>query len=95
MVRQPKGNRRGLTIGINIGYSVVLGIVAVILLGQFVAMNSDVLIEVSLGMLLGVVVSSLAGAILKKSLVLTLLTSTGILVVATVMIFMQVDFSGL
>ncbi len=95
MAKQSKGSRRGLTTGINIGYSAVLGIVAVVLLGQVLAMNSDTMIEVSLGMLLGVVVSSVAGAILKKSLVITLLTSTGILVVTTVMIFMQVDFSGL
>jgi len=95
MVKQTNGKKRGPTTAINIGYSWVLAIGAMVLLGLYLVRDPDVMVELSVGLGLGAVVSSVLGSILKKPLVVTLLITTGIFLVAGLMILMQMDLSRL
>ena len=86
--------KQNTTTAINAGYSLVLAVATIAVLGLFLVKDPDVTVEISVGLVLGALVSSILGSILKKSLIVTLLISTGILALAGLMILMQIDFSG-
>ena len=95
MVKEAPVKKSKMTAVINGVYALVLSIVAVVLLGLYVVKDADVLVEVSVGLFIGTLVASILGWVLKKSLIVTFLITTAILLLGGLMLLMQIDFSGL
>ena len=84
--------KQTVTNAVNIGYSLILSIAVTVWAG-FSIPDPDALIGIVVALILGSVVAIVLGWAVKKSLLVTLVITTGTFLLAGLMIGMQMDLS--